>query len=126
MDASTAASWPHDYLAAKVSPLVVNLKRLMVRPDLRAKLLRRLRNSRPDNDAKTILAIIIIVISLRAKGHLSIWAFFDFAARRPARDDAGQTRQIGIAGLSRQSLSSEDRGDAVRLPRADLEEEAAA
>ena len=67
-----AASWPHDYLAAKVSPLVVNLKRLMVRPNPGDKLHRQLRNSRPDNDAKTILANIIVFFSLRAKWHLSI------------------------------------------------------
>ena len=78
-----AASWPHDYLAAKVSPLVVNLKRLMVRPNPRAKLHRRLRNSRPDNDAETILPMILIFFSLHAKGHLSITVYFRGRAVSP-------------------------------------------
>jgi hypothetical protein len=42
-------------LAAKISSLVVYLKRLMVRPIPGGGLLRQLRNSRPDNDAKTNL-----------------------------------------------------------------------
>jgi hypothetical protein len=51
------ASWSNDGLAAKVSPLVVNLKRLMMRANPGAELHRQLRNFRPDNDAKTILFI---------------------------------------------------------------------
>jgi hypothetical protein len=65
-----AASWPNENLAAKVSPLVVNLKRLMVRPNPGDEPHKRLRNSRPDNDAKTILDASLVFFSLRAKRHV--------------------------------------------------------
>ena len=125
-----AASWPNNR-AAKVFDCRQS-ETVDGAANLGGDSLRRLRNSRPDNDAKTILTANIVFFSLRAKRHLLI-SFFRlgraFRNRPKARSaaaaahHAGQAREIGVMGQLRQPMSGEDRRHAFRLPGAELHKE---
>ena len=93
-----AASWPNNRAAKVFDCRQSETVDGAAKP--RRRLLRRLRNSRPDNDAKTILTINIVFFSLRAKRHL-LNGFFRwdcaFGNRLEVRGGAAAAHHAGQA-----------------------------